>query len=897
MMEPASADQAILWTPAGWTPGLVSILIWSFGLLLLTMVPFAPVTGILVYVALFYGIRRFSPELSFMLRSGMRELICGLSIAGTLVWMSRHRRLNVWPPPLPVLLATTFVCWVVASSLIVAPLAGNDLGVLKHGLTAYVSSFGLLLVAASRISPGRQLLWLAFVLATALVVRAHSWADAVHLDEDLAVLSVMAIPLCGGAMMVSNRRWQKGAYSLLILELLRILYLTQNRGAAVALAVLVPVGWLISSHRMVVAAVAGPCLLIAGTLFRSTGYWQRFEVLLEHGLRTGSAAERLILWEAAWTMFRSHWCFGIGPGNFGAMIGNYAPHMAGYSSHNTLLTVLVELGLPGLVIYLVTCLAIAISLWCARRYATFPQDRIAAASVFVALTAFLVAGMFITRSAQALPWILAGFAVSLSLRRTAGAASCFQATSQPWRECELPPHAGQREEQAVHIRPAPQQQHFVLLTALFAAIAIYGSLVPLEFQSLGFAEAAARFTRIPWLQLTIHHRADWVANILLFVPLGFLGMGALNVDRPEIPIRRTVTLAAVVACCTLLSIALEFTQLWFPPRTVSQNDIAAETLGGIAGAVLWLWAGQSLTEWCRIYTRNAAPHRRFNWLLDAYLLGLVVYSVMPLDLTISLHELHDKFQLGRIELIPFSHQYSSPLSAVYELLSAALIFVPAGIWSCTILLSAGETSRPVGLSLLIVLMVAMGIEAAQLLVYSRFTSVTDVLLGCVGGGIGVAVQRLWLNRVPPVRSAGRPRQLQQALIWAAVAVVYSMFLALLFWAPFDWTLDPAGVEGRLHGFWAVPFSRLYFGTEYHALVHILRRVLWFVPLGALLSLAVQRCPVWTVMPKLRLVLLSAAGVFVCAVAFTVELAQVLLPEKFADVTDVLLSGTGGLLGL
>src|SRR5690606_21919377 len=111
--------------------------------------------------------------------------------------------------------------------------------------------------------------------------------------------------------------------------------------------------------------------------------------------------------------------------------------------------------------------------------------------------------------------------------------------------------------------------------------------------------------------------------------------------------------------------------------------------------------------------------------------------------------------------------------------------------------------------------------------------VTDVLLGCVGGGIGVAVQRLWLNRVPPVRPAARHRQLQKALIWAAAAVVYSMFLALLFWAPFDWTHDTAGVEKRLHGFWVVPFSRLYSGTEYHALVHILRRVLWFVPLGVL----------------------------------------------------------------
>ena len=54
---------------------------------------------------------------------------------------------------------------------------------------------------------------------------------------------------------------------------------------------------------------------------------------------------------------------------------------------------------------------------------------------------------------------------------------------------------------------------------------IYGSLVPLEFQAISRTEALRRFSEIPWLDLGIASRADWVANCLLFIPLAFLAQG------------------------------------------------------------------------------------------------------------------------------------------------------------------------------------------------------------------------------------------------------------------------------------------------------------------------------------------------------------------------------------
>jgi len=51
--------------------------------------------------------------------------------------------------------------------------------------------------------------------------------------------------------------------------------------------------------------------------------------------------------------------------------------------------------------------------------------------------------------------------------------------------------------------------------------------------------------------------------------------------------------------CAALSAAIEFTQLWFPPRVSSLNDVLAETIGAVIGATTWVIAGQRLTDYAR----------------------------------------------------------------------------------------------------------------------------------------------------------------------------------------------------------------------------------------------------------------------------------------------------------
>jgi hypothetical protein len=79
-----------------------------------------------------------------------------------------------------------------------------------------------------------------------------------------------------------------------------------------------------------------------------------------------------------------------------------------------------------------------------------------------------------------------------------------------------------------------------------------------------------------WLRV---RRADWVLNVVLFIPAAALWTAAVR--RPVV----------VVASGALLSILIEAAQSTFRLGTGDQADLAANVLGAIAGAAIgWVWA-------------------------------------------------------------------------------------------------------------------------------------------------------------------------------------------------------------------------------------------------------------------------------------------------------------------
>lgn len=421
----------------------------------------------------------------------------------------------------------------------------------------------------------------------------------------------------------------------------------------------------------------------------------------------------------------------------------------------------------------------------------------------------------------------------------------------------------------------------------FAAFAIYGSLVPFKYHSLPWEEALKRFQTILGFDLNVKSRSDWVANILLFVPIGFFSMGALRLDRPR-GIRDAAAALLVVPAALLLSLFVEFSQLWFPPRVPSQNDVAAETLGALLGVAIWCLLGRKLTELVRAYTSSRLLGRRLELLLQAYLVGFLIYSVLPLDLTISPADLWRKFRDGKVLLLAIGGHSTEEMA--YVVLSKIATFIPVGLLASSTVLKKRSGGEAIRLGLVIGAGLSAAIEFAQLFVLSHVSSAADVLWGAIGVSLGVA-----LRRASDPQSVGRhlPRRLRDRL-WMAGTGCYVMILVALFWSPFRFNFDEHLAVERLHQMIRVPFESLFWGTYWNVIAQVTRKLLWFALLGAL----VARVLVVGATSRRSLRLRIAAGFLSCLLfSALIELGQIFLPGHVPDLTDILLYETGAVLGI
>lgn len=445
------------------------------------------------------------------------------------------------------------------------------------------------------------------------------------------------------------------------------------------------------------------------------------------------------------------------------------------------------------------------------------------------------------------------------------------------------------------IRARRMRLALFLTAGVYLFFVIYGSLVPFDFRWVPPAEAWARFRSIPYLKLDIGSRADWIANILLFIPLSFLWLGALA-PRGRAG-ARALTSGFVWIACVALSVGIEYAQVYVPPRTVSLNDVVAEMLGAGTGIAAWWVAGEralaALGRWRALRGETGLA----EWLLWPYLLLLAAYNLLPLDLTLSLYNLGEKWKAGRIVLLPFASPVTDPLQRVYGPAVEALLWLAlAALW-----ILSGRGGPLVAWC--VTVLVATGIAVAQIFVYSRVSDVTSLLSAAAGAAAGV-----WLAARLPHRlrgaaapgaaegraaaSGGSPLLGRGALLGLVACVGWSLILLVASWYPFDFQIDPATSHARLHLLKAVPFLTHDSGMEHPVLTEVLHKAVSFAPLGASLAIACAG-----VRGRLaRSVCAAGSLALVACAAVGIELGQVFLPSRFPSLTDAAIEWFGGALG-
>ena len=413
----------------------------------------------------------------------------------------------------------------------------------------------------------------------------------------------------------------------------------------------------------------------------------------------------------------------------------------------------------------------------------------------------------------------------------------------------------------------PFRRVYFAACAITLLLAAHISFVPFDFRlpdrpTLVQAYGAA-------MEPGIYSRANFVANIVMFVPIGFFGAGLLGVHRRPFP-AALAAMIAVAGMALLASIVLEGVQVLLPRRTAAITDVVAQVIGTLTGITLFRSIGSTTTAWLRRARTRAADDPALP-LLQVVSAIFVVTSLAPLDVTLSGSTLARKFRDGGIRLLPFSEAAGSDM--LPAIISDLAMAAPIGALAL-LMVSTESKSRRVATAWVAGMFVISAVELCQVVVRSRVADVTDVLVGSIGIACGIAAARL-LSSFPAMTT--RTRWLAAR---AGLGIALSLY-AIANWSPFDFMLSDARVTERWRELLQVPFYTYYVNSELQALTTFVAKAAIVLPI-AVFAAAARR--------ELR------RGVFAVATALglfflAVEIGQIFVPSRFPDISDVILGGS------
>lgn len=349
----------------------------------------------------------------------------------------------------------------------------------------------------------------------------------------------------------------------------------------------------------------------------------------------------------------------------------------------------------------------------------------------------------------------------------------------------------------------------------YLSIIVYGSLIPFAWNGLTFDAAWIKFQHIPLLKLGVINRADLVANLLLYIPLGFLTCG-LVAGQSRNPLILTTSAVLSTLFAAVVALGVEFTQLFFtPPRTVSLNDIYAEFAGGLLGAVLWPATGMRFRHMVRTILHGGKnAHHAF---LAAYALAYLALNLFPYDFLLSYDEWQRKMGSGHVGWL-FAPQCGS--NCVWKLIPEALAVAPLAILffqspQRASLISAAAAGAILGIF----------IEALQLAIASGISQGASIGSRAAGIMLGVSLAR----RLPKI-DWRRLRQYVHGLLILGLIPYLVLLARVNHWFSGDWSGLPEGIA-RLEQIHFLPFYYHYYTSEITALISLLFQAGIYAPVG------------------------------------------------------------------
>lgn len=382
---------------------------------------------------------------------------------------------------------------------------------------------------------------------------------------------------------------------------------------------------------------------------------------------------------------------------------------------------------------------------------------------------------------------------------------------------------------APHTPFLPSRSAFAAAAVGYALLVLYVSTV---LSPLGF-----NFTPLPidtaWAQFQTRafslmdtgsdQRADWLGNLMMLVPLGFLGMAALTPrDRPSLPAVQASVLLLVGIGSILL---VKWAQLFFPPRTVTLNYVMAQSIGLLVGIVLhvpWTRAAR------RIEARGWHAQDVAHLLLFVHAAVVFVFLLMPLDIALSPEDLAEQVRRFPDTLLRMPASDRSALVQFSVIGGLVLAMAPVGM-----LLALRRQAKVPGRAVIgavmaqgLALMIAVYL-ASCLIMGARPAAISIVprVIGITGG----AALLLWFQACDSDRLAAMLRGIAP---WCVVPYLLLLLavngLLSTHWLTPAEAWDQAGARGLL------PFYNYYIVSKAAAARNVLAHAAMYAPVGLLI---------------------------------------------------------------
>ena len=335
-------------------------------------------------------------------------------------------------------------------------------------------------------------------------------------------------------------------------------------------------------------------------------------------------------------------------------------------------------------------------------------------------------------------------------------------------------------------------------------------------------EPAEALRRLSHMQLVAHgsdQRADWMGNLVMLVPLGFLVVGWLSPGH-----RRWIPVAAAIGAfmlCLGFILAVKYTQLYFPPRTVTLNYVIAQSLGAIAGIALFGVMRSPLTE----VGRGVGRLESLRIALRVYTALLVLFMLMPLDFALNVDDITR--QLDRLpDTLGALSGEGRPLIVRLAVWFASIL-ATAPIGALLTLVGRGRVyvGRSVSAAAWMGLFGMFCVYMATTMVISGSASLPAVGLRTLGITLGAWFMH-WLTRQEPdvLRD-----DLGDLVPWAVPIYLATLFAAngLL---SLDW-IGPGTAAADFYHLGLLPLFNYYIVSKAQAAMNIVAHVAMYAPIG------------------------------------------------------------------